>query len=197
MCDKPLDSGFLREDDPSIPDSDATVSFRQIIPKPDHPRTVGVDQHDAVSWCQSRKGVPAPAWLIDRLEIKNIERPYKGFSADGHPRPMFRYEEDEGAPVAQASAAVDRLLERLSDEEKKEVIKGDVADDDEFRAWSNPELYVNPGEHQHISCADEQVESGLTRPPRRSDNRYMTYSRRLCLPRDTKKRSDACTQTTF
>jgi hypothetical protein len=91
--------------------------------------------------------VPAPAWLINRLDIKNIERPYIGFSADGKPDPsIFRYEQDEGAPVEGAVRAVEKLLEVLSEQDKAEVIKGDVGTDDEFRAWSNPELYVNPGE---------------------------------------------------
>jgi hypothetical protein len=48
--------------------------------------------------------------------------------------------------VEEAVRAVEKLLEVLSEEDKAEVIKGDVETDDEFRAWSNPELYVNPGE---------------------------------------------------
>lgn len=142
----PINSGFVLQDDPATPRTDATVHFRDILPKPDHPRVAGVHTHNALSWCQSRRKVPAPGWLINRLDIKNIERPYKGFSSDGEPDPtIFHYEQDEGAPVEAAVEAVNKLLENLPEKVKKEVIKGDVANDDEFRAWSNPELYVNPG----------------------------------------------------
>jgi hypothetical protein len=147
MIAAPINSGFLLQDDPSTPRTDATVSFRDILPKPDHPRIAGISSHTSHTWCQSRREVPAPAWLINRLDIKNIERPYVGFSADGKPDPsIFRYEQDEGAPVEGAVRAVEKLLEVLSEQDKAEVIKGDVGTDDEFRAWSNPELYVNPGE---------------------------------------------------
>jgi hypothetical protein len=91
--------------------------------------------------------VPAPAWLISRLDLENLEKPYKGFSADGNPdASVWKYEQDEGAPIEAAMEATNKLLAILSTEEKRSVIKGDVAVDDEFRAWSNPELYMNPGE---------------------------------------------------
>lgn len=146
MTSDSVDSGFHRSNDPEAPSSYVTIPFRQLIPSPDHPRIAGIAEHDALSWCHSRQKIPAPAWLINRLHIDNIERPYKGFSSDGNPRPMFRYQVDEGAPVHEACEAVDKLLAHLSENDKAEVVRGDVADDDEFRAWSNPELYVNPGE---------------------------------------------------
>jgi hypothetical protein len=148
MTIAPVDSGFVLGDDPATPRTDATVHFRDIIPAPDHPRIAGIKQHTALSWCESRRKVPAPAWLIDRLDVKNIEKPYKGFSVsrDGQiDNTVFTYEADEGAPVEAACEAVDALLSELGVKEAAEVIKGDVAEDDEFRAWSNPELYVNPG----------------------------------------------------
>ena len=146
MIAAPINSGFILSDDPATPKTDATVSFRDIIPKPDHPRIAGIHTHNAVSWCQSRREVPAPAWLINRLDIQNIERPYKGFSADGNPDPsVVRYEADEGAPVEDAVRAVEAFLDAVPESLRSEAIKGDVEKDDEFRAWSNPELYVNPG----------------------------------------------------
>lgn len=143
----PSSSGFVLQDDPATPRTDATVSFRDLIPAPDHPRIAGIGSHTALSWCQSRREVPAPAWLINRLDKSNIERPYVGFSADGKPdSTIVTYAEDEGAPVEAAVSAVKALLDSLPPDVKNEVVKGDVAEDDEFRAWSNPELYVNPGE---------------------------------------------------
>lgn len=145
MAAFPKQSGFVLEDDPATPSTDATVSFRDLIPRADHPRIAGIADHDSHSWCQSRREVPAPAWLINRLDIKNLETPYRGFSADNNPDPtIIRYAEDEGAPVGAAVEAVDRLLNALTPAEVAEVVRGDV-DSDEIRAWSNPELYVNPG----------------------------------------------------
>lgn len=85
--------------------------------------------------------------MINRLDANNLESPYKGFSSDGKPDPsIFKYGEDEGAPVEQAVEAVNKLLEMLSENEKKAVLRGSVENNDDFRIWSNPELYVNPGE---------------------------------------------------
>jgi hypothetical protein len=38
------------------------------------------------------------------------------------------------------------LWSALGKRERKEVRMGDVGEDERFRVWSNPELYVNPGE---------------------------------------------------
>ncbi|UZJ55560.1 hypothetical protein CBS101457_004880 [Exobasidium rhododendri] len=142
----PSDSGFIDQDDPSIPNSEALVSFRDIIPRPDHPRIAGIEHHTAQSWCSSRREVPAPAWLINRLDRKNLEKPYKGFSSDGKPDAnVYHYERDEGAPVEEACAAASALLDGISEEERSSVTRGDVQDDDDFRLWSNPELYMNEG----------------------------------------------------
>jgi hypothetical protein len=147
MSAAPTDSGFVQEYDPSVPNSEALVSFRDIIPKPDHPRIAGIEHHTAKSWCSTRREVPAPAWLINRLDKKNLELPYKGFSSDGNPDPsVYHYEEDEGAPIESACKAASALLDGVSSEEVKSVTKGDVQDDDDFRLWSNPELYMNEGE---------------------------------------------------
>ncbi|ORY73628.1 hypothetical protein BCR35DRAFT_322010 [Leucosporidium creatinivorum] len=146
MSPAPLNSGFVLQDDPATPSTSATVSFRDIIPSPSHPRISGIATASAQSWCESRRAIPAPAWLINRLDRANIERPYKGFSSDGNPDPtIIHYAADEGAPVGAAVASVQALLASLSDDLKDAVVRGDVESDDDFRAWSNPELYVNEG----------------------------------------------------
>ena len=145
MASAPLTSGFQLTDDPATPATDATIPFRQLLPPPDHPRVAGIDKHSALSWCQSRRAVPAPAWLINRLDYKNVE-PYVGFSADGRPDPgVWEYATDEGAPVEATARAVEALLCELSEEERAAAVFGGVETDDWFRTWSNPELYVNPG----------------------------------------------------
>lgn len=120
------------------------VPFRDIIPPPSHPRIAGIADHDALSWCESRRQIEAPAWLINRLDKKNLE-PYKGFTSDGTVRKgLYNYADDEGAPTEAVMAKTKELMELLSDAQRKEVWRGEVTDD-EFRLWSNPELYVNPG----------------------------------------------------
>ena len=149
----PIASGYLQSSDPTKPRSDAAVPFRDIIPSPSHPRIAGIADHTALSWCNSRRQIEAPAWLINRLEAKNLERPYKGFTLDGKVRErLYNYAEDEGAPTEEVIARTVDLLKILSDEQKDQVYCGEVTDDD-FRLWSNPELYMNPGMHlAHALC---------------------------------------------
>lgn len=141
----PVNSGYLQTSDPAKPRSDAAVPFRDIIPSPTHPRIAGIADHDALSWCESRRQIEAPAWLINRLDGKNLEKPYKGFTSDGKVREgLYNYAKDESAPTEKVIAKTEALLNILSAEQKKAVQFGDVTDDD-FRLWSNPELYMNPG----------------------------------------------------
>ena len=79
----PRQSGFVQADDPTVPTSGAAVPFRDIIPHADHRKIAGIASHDALSWCESRRQIPAPAWLINRLDAKNLETPYVGFTIDG------------------------------------------------------------------------------------------------------------------
>ena len=127
------------------PRSGAAVPFRDIVPGPSHPRIAGIENHDALSWRESRRQIEAPAWLINRLDAKNLEKPYKGFTSDGKVRErLYHYSEDEGAPTEEVMARTEEFLGGLSEGQKKIVNCGEVTDD-EFRLWSNPELYVNPG----------------------------------------------------
>ncbi|KAH8088611.1 hypothetical protein HD553DRAFT_181223 [Filobasidium floriforme] len=152
MPPPPTGSGFQLTDDPTTPQTSATIPFRSLIPSPSHPRIKGIGHHTASSWCESRKDIPEPGWLINRLDYQNLhsvegnEGPYKGFSTDGDPNPnIFRYGEDEGAPVHEAVKAVKVLWSKLGKRERKECRMGDVRGDERVRVWSNPELYVNPG----------------------------------------------------
>ncbi|KAL1625127.1 hypothetical protein SLS56_007472 [Neofusicoccum ribis] len=141
----PKDSGYIRSNDPTRPRSDAAVPFREIIPPPDHPKIAGIEHCDAHSWCASRRKIDAPAWLIDRLDAKNLEKPFVGFTTDGTVREgLYAYANDEGAPVEAASKAAAALLALLSAEERARTLLPSV-EDDAIRLWSNPELYVNPG----------------------------------------------------
>lgn len=150
----PRQSGFIQVGDPKAPTSGAAVPFRDIIPAPDHPKVAGIASHDALSWCESRRRIPAPAWLINRLDAKNVEKPYIGFTTDGHVRKgVYQYAEDEGAPVEEMVRAAEALLGLLGPEQKREV-QFEGVEVDEFRLWSNPELYVNPGGLRLDECPE-------------------------------------------
>jgi hypothetical protein len=83
--------------------------------------------------------------LINRLDKKNLEKPYKGFTTDGKVREgLYKYAQDEGAPTELVVEKCEVLLNVLSAGQREEVQRGDVTDD-EIRLWSNPELYMNPG----------------------------------------------------
>ncbi|KAI5474554.1 putative gtp binding protein and negative regulator of the ran tc4 gtpase cycle gtr1p protein [Pseudohyphozyma bogoriensis] len=139
----PKNSGFLLDTDPTGPAGKATP-FRDLIPAPDHPRIKGIASHDAYSWCESRRQIEAPAWLINRLDKKNVPE-FVGFTSDGKPTPeLFVYGEDEGSPTGEMVEAAEKLLAGLSEKELDAVNCGSLMGD-EFRIWSNPELYVNPG----------------------------------------------------
>lgn len=139
----PSGSGTSQLDDPVA--TSATVHFRDIIPRPDHPRIAHISSHSAISWCESRRQIEAPAWLINRLDKKNLES-YTGFTATGAVEEnVYLYADDEGAPTEAVAEKVRDLLKLLSTEQKDALECGDVRND-EFRLWSNPELYVNPGE---------------------------------------------------
>jgi hypothetical protein len=141
----PQNSGYSQSSDPTKPRSDAAIPFRDLIPSASHPRIAGIADHDALSWCESRRQFEAPAWLINRLEAKNLEKPYKGFTTDGKViEGLYHYVEDEGAPTETVASKVNELLAVLTEKQREEVQRGDVTDD-EIRLWSNPELYMNPG----------------------------------------------------
>ncbi len=141
----PSTSGISHSTDPSKPSSGAAVPFREIIPDPSHPRIAGIANHDALSWCESRRQIAAPAWLINRLDKKNLEKPYRGFTVDGTvQKGIYHYAEDEGAPTEEVVEKVGALLSILPEETTRQVKCGEVEEDD-FRLWSNPELYVNTG----------------------------------------------------
>lgn len=149
----PRDSGYIQTTDPTRPRTDAAIPFRELIPPPDHPRIAAIADCDAHTWCASRRKIDAPAWLINRLDAKNLEKPYIGFTTDGQVREgLYEYAEDEGAPVEEATKAANALLAIMSEEEKVRTLFPSV-EDDEFRLWSNPELYVNPGGLRLDECS--------------------------------------------
>jgi len=196
----PQNSGYLQTTDPTKPRSDAAVPFRDIIPSPNHPRISGIETHTALSWCESRRQIEAPGWLINRLEAKNLEKPYKGFTSDGKVREgLYNYTEDEGAPTEEVIAKTEAFWKILSPEEKKAVHRGEVTDD-EIRLWSNPELYMNPGisaPSLGIETANVQQVVSVSMSAHPKSKSQSMISSKLPSPRKaTKRSSDAASQMT-
>lgn len=128
------------------PQSYAAAPFRSLIPGPDHPKVKFLSSSDASSWCQLKRENPELAWFIDRLDIKSLDKPYKGFTVGGQVKDgLFNHVVDEGAPVAAMVAAAEDVLSQLTPDERARTCFESV-EADEIRIWSNPELYVNQGE---------------------------------------------------
>jgi Protein of unknown function (DUF3500) len=143
----------------TAPTSGAAVPFRDIIRDPSHPKIAGIASPDALSWCESRRQIPAPGWLINRLDAKNLEKPYVGFTTDGTVRKgVYAYAEDEGAPVEKMVKAAEALLVMLEPGQRK-AVQFEGVEADVFRLWSNPELYVNPGGLRLDECAEPMREA--------------------------------------
>ena len=138
------------------PRSHAVAPFRHLIPPPGHPKVSSLPNNTALKWCELKKEVSELAWFLKRLDAASLEKPYRGFTTDGHVRDgVFNYEIDEGAPVEAMVKAAEELLSLLSPEQKT-VVTFDSVEADEIRIWSNPEIYLNPGEticiHSFPTC---------------------------------------------
>lgn len=67
-----------------------------------------------------------------------------GFTSDREVREsLYEYAEDEGAPTREVMESFEDILKMMDEEQKKALQFADVRDD-EFRLWSNPDLYMNP-----------------------------------------------------
>ncbi|HVY03276.1 MAG TPA: DUF3500 domain-containing protein [Caulobacterales bacterium] len=114
--------------------------FRDLVPAPDHPRVRGLAARDAYSHAdrmmESPRGKDFVAWRLARLA-----EPFVGVTADGRRREGLFPRAEEGAPVAAMEAAARALLAGASAEEAA-LIRHPL-DAPEWRAWSNPELYIN------------------------------------------------------
>jgi Protein of unknown function (DUF3500) len=134
--------------------SRAVAPFRDLIPPPGHPRIKSLPGCNALEWYEQKKSAPELAWFLKRFPIENLDKTYRGITADGHVREgVFNHASDEGAPVEAMVTATENLLSLLSPEQKTATMFTSV-EADEMRIWSNPELYVNPGGIRLDECAE-------------------------------------------
>jgi hypothetical protein len=125
---------------------ESVAPFRRFIPEKDHPRYKTLPTSTAETWYSAHKDLPQVKSFLEALELRNIDRPYKGFTIDGIVRDPFIYVPDEGAPTKAAALATEALLSLLSNEQRSATCFEDV-EVDELRMWSNPEFYINPGKN--------------------------------------------------
>ncbi|KAF5227656.1 hypothetical protein FANTH_14709 [Fusarium anthophilum] len=147
----------------NVASSPPQASFRRLLPAPDRPQLAGLSSSSAREWYESRMKVPELFDFIERLEAKNLEKPYIGITSDGHVIPdLFDHTVDEGAPVAAMCEATNALLSILSVQQENDTVFPSVLDDN-IRLWSNPEVYVNPGEQatNHLMVTSKLSEGGL------------------------------------
>ena len=137
-----MKSNHIRE-----PRSHAVAPFRNLIPPPDHSKIKGLTGSSPLSWADQKRAIPELEWFLKRFELRNLDRPYLGFTTDGSVRDgVFDYANEDGAPTDAMVGACERLLSVLSAEQRT-AVSFESVDADEMRIWSNPELYLNPGKN--------------------------------------------------
>lgn len=115
-------------------------NFRDIIPAPNDPRVEGISQRDAYQHLEQRMENPRIAQAIKSWNDRCCE-PFRGITCDGDVQPGLFHICDEEAPTAGMVAAARTFLSVLTNEERAQVHH--PVDSENWRRWSNPELYVN------------------------------------------------------
>jgi hypothetical protein len=83
------------------------------------------------------------AEVTRRVEARGLAEPFKGITTDGNPVPGLYAIESTGVSTAQIRDAADTFLDSLSGEQRARTQF--AVDDDEWRKWMNPHIYVRQG----------------------------------------------------
>ncbi len=116
-------------------------AFRAHLRSPDDPRIAGISELDAYSFVDRVLSHPVRAQLFDGWLKRYRETEFEGITTDGHVIPGLFVLADHGAPVAAAQAAALRLLAVLDPRQRATLCH--PIDARQWRAWMNPELYLN------------------------------------------------------
>lgn len=117
-----------------------SASFRDHLRPPDDPRLAGISERDAYSHADHAWERPPVRALLEGWMHRYRDEAFHGISCDGCCRPgLFRLQ-DEGAPVTDAVAAAGRLLDACTPAQRQALQHPLAAR--EWRAWMNPEFYV-------------------------------------------------------
>lgn len=115
-------------------------NFRDIVPAADDPRIAGISERDAYQHLEQRMQAPRLQQAVAGWHQRCCE-PFRGITCDGHRIADLYALADEGAPTERMVAAARHLLSVLTGEEAA-LLRQDVQSEN-WRRWSNPELYVN------------------------------------------------------
>jgi hypothetical protein len=118
------------------------VSFRDYLFPADHPRLAELRDHDAYTYADAMRehpvAGPAIAGWLNLFESGD----FVGITTDGHVIPsLFQPGLDESSPVAGAVSAALELLAGLIEDDVAKLAH--PIDSRVWRAWMNPEMYLN------------------------------------------------------
>lgn len=115
-------------------------NFRAFLPPPEDPRLAVLKEEDAYSHAEHCLAIP---WLNEVFERwrQLYQEPFFGITADGQKIPGLYSLRSEGAPLTAMLEAAQRLLDQASAEQRAGLCH--PIDAREWRAWGNPEIYVN------------------------------------------------------
>jgi len=116
------------------------ASFRAYVPPPDHPRVAGLSELDAYTHAERALKIP---WLNEVFAgwRQLYDEPFFGITTEGRKIPDLYSLASEGAPTGSMVEAAQKLIDHASPEQR--VALCHPVDAHEWRAWSNPEIYVN------------------------------------------------------
>ncbi|RDW88383.1 hypothetical protein BP6252_00415 [Coleophoma cylindrospora] len=120
----------------------ASAGFRTHLPDLTSPRFTTAKTQDATSYAKFFNDNKAPPWLhaLTQAWGKLFNEPYKGVTSDGTVIPGLYKIQDEGVPIEEIKAAVEKVLSKLNQTQKDKLQYPINAK--EWRAWSNPEMLL-------------------------------------------------------
>lgn len=116
------------------------ASFRTSVPAPDHPRAAGLSELDAYSHAERSLKIPVLKEVFAGWR-QLYDEPFLGITNDGRKIPDLYSLASEGAPTHSMVRAAQSLIDHASGEQRAVLCY--PLDAHEWRAWSNPEIYVN------------------------------------------------------
>ncbi|MEV4581540.1 DUF3500 domain-containing protein [Nonomuraea jabiensis] len=116
--------------------------FREHLFPPGHPRLSGLDRLDAYSYGDAVRDAPVVADVLRNWMKLFQDETFRGITSDGVVIPgLFTLGAEEKAPTRKAVTAAAALLEGLSPERRVQLTH--PLGSRVWRAWMNPEFYVN------------------------------------------------------
>ncbi|KAI9736246.1 MAG: hypothetical protein M1834_001132 [Cirrosporium novae-zelandiae] len=121
-----------------------TSAFRAHLPDLNTPRFQNVHSDDAYAHAHRFLTQKQPPWLHELVMTwkKLYKEPYNGITTNGQVMPNLYPIQDEHLPISSIVASVEAVFSLCSSPQKEKLQF--PADAKEWRAWSNPEILINP-----------------------------------------------------